>query len=125
MKDCTLADRRLMMAFAHPDDESHFAGSTIARYAAEGAEVVVVITTRGEAGEIAPGVDVTQENLGQVREAELRASVKVTGASLEMLEYRDSGMDGTPENDDPRAFVQVSESRVVGELVDLMRKHRP
>jgi LmbE family N-acetylglucosaminyl deacetylase len=42
-----------------------------------------------------------------------------------MLDYRDSGMAGAPENDDPRAFVQASESRVVGELVDLMRRHRP
>jgi len=114
-----------MLAFAHPDDESHLAGSTIAKYAAEGAEVVVVITTRGEAGEIAPGVDATPENLGEVREAELRASVKVAGASLEMLNYRDSGMAGTPENNDPRAFVQAPEQQVVGELAELMRKHRP
>jgi len=120
-----LAERRLMMAFAHPDDEPHLAGSTIARYAAEGEDVIVVIITRGEAGEIAPGVDATPENLGEVREAELRASMKVTGASLEMLEYRDSGMAGTPENEDPRAFVQAPESQVVAELVDLMQKHRP
>ncbi len=80
-----MAERRLMMAFAHPDDEPHLAGSTIARYAAEGADVIVVIITRGGAGEIAPGVDATPENLGEVREAELRASMKVTGASLEML----------------------------------------
>jgi LmbE family N-acetylglucosaminyl deacetylase len=87
--------------------------------------VIVVITTRGEAGEIAPGVDAAPENLGEVREAELRASMNVTGASLEMLDYRDSGMAGTPGNDDPRAFVQASESQVIGELVDVMRKHRP
>ena len=45
-----------MMAFAHPDDESHLAGSTIAKYSAEGAEVAVVCATRGEVGEIAPAV---------------------------------------------------------------------
>jgi LmbE family N-acetylglucosaminyl deacetylase len=114
-----------MLAFGHPDDESHLAGSTIAKYSAEGAEVVVVIATRGEAGEIAPGVEATPENLGEIREAELRASVAVAGASLELLDYRDSGMDGTPENEDPRAFVQAPEDEVVGTLVSLMWKHRP
>ena len=114
-----------MLVFGHPDDESHLAGSTIAKYSAEGAEVVVVIATRGEAGEIAPGVDATAENLGEIREAELRASVSVAGASLELLDYRDSGMEGTPENEDPRAFVQAPEDEVVGTLVSLMRKHRP
>lgn len=114
-----------MLAFGHPDDESHLAGSTIAKYSAEGAEVVVVIATRGEAGEIAPGVEATPENLGEIREAELRASVAVAGASLELLDYRDSGMEGAPENKDPRAFVQADEDEVVGTLVSLMRKHRP
>ncbi len=114
-----------MLIFGHPDDESHLAGSTIAKYSAEGAEVVVVIATRGEAGEIAPGVEATTENLGKIREAELRASVAVAGASLELLDYRDSGMEGTPENEDPRAFVQAPEDEVVGTLVSLMRKHRP
>ena len=114
-----------MMAFAHPDDESHLAGSTIAKYSAEGADVVVVCATRGEAGEIAPGVDATPETLGEVRETELRASVAVAGAELELLDYRDSGMAGTLENNDPRAFAQAPESAVVDKLVTLIRKYRP
>ena len=117
--------RRLMMAFAHPDDESRLAGSTIAKYSAEGADVVVVCATRGEAGEIEPGVDATPETLGDVREAELRASVAVAGAKLELLNYRDSGMAGTPENRNPKAFVQAPEAEVVDKLVALIRQYKP
>jgi len=117
--------KRLLFAFGHPDDEANLAGSTIAKYSAEGADVLVVIATRGEVGEIAPGSHATADTLGVVREAELRASIAVLGASLELFDYRDSGMPGTPENTDPRAFAQAPEAEVVGKLTTLMRRHRP
>jgi LmbE family N-acetylglucosaminyl deacetylase len=117
--------KRLLLAFAHPDDESNLAGSTIAKYSAEGADVLVVIATRGEVGEIAPGSAATRETLGAVREAELRAAVAILGASLALLDYRDSGMPGAPENTEPRAFVQAAVDEVVGKLVTLIRRQKP
>ena len=39
---------------AHPDDESIGTGATMARYAAEGAQVTLVTCTLGELGEIIP-----------------------------------------------------------------------
>ena len=41
---------RLMCVFAHPDDELMGAGSTLARYAAQGVETYLVMATRGEKG---------------------------------------------------------------------------
>jgi LmbE family N-acetylglucosaminyl deacetylase len=120
-----LDSKCLLLAFGHPDDESSLAGSTMAKYSAEGVDVLVVIATRGEVGDIAPGSGVTAETLGAVREAELCQSVAVLGASLELLDYRDSGMLGAPENDDPRAFVQAPEAEVVGKLTTIMRRHKP
>jgi LmbE family N-acetylglucosaminyl deacetylase len=117
--------KRLLFAFGHPDDEANLAGSSIAKYSAEGAAVLVVIATRGEVGEIAPGSGATAATLGAVREAELRESVAVLGASLELFDYRDSGMPGAPENADPRAFMQASEAEVVAKLTALMRRHQP
>ena len=38
--------RTLLALFAHPDDESFAAGGTLARYAAQGARVVLVTATR-------------------------------------------------------------------------------
>ena len=48
----SLPARRLLLVHAHPDDETITTGATMARYAAEGAQVTLVTCTLGEAGEI-------------------------------------------------------------------------
>ena len=62
----------LLAVFAHPDDEAFGTGGTLAHYAEAGVRTTLVCATRGEAGEIAEGVDATPETLGAVREGELR-----------------------------------------------------
>lgn len=116
----------LLALFAHPDDEAFGTGGTLARYAAAGADVTLVCATRGEAGEIAEGFDATPETLGQVREGELRCAAETVGVrELIFLGYRDSGMAGTPENNDPRAFVNAPADEVVPQLVGIIRRVRP
>src|ERR1700728_1498589 len=46
--------RRLLLVHAHPDDESIYTAATMAKYAAEGAQVTLVTCTLGELGEIIP-----------------------------------------------------------------------
>jgi N-acetyl-1-D-myo-inositol-2-amino-2-deoxy-alpha-D-glucopyranoside deacetylase len=116
----------LLALYAHPDDEAFGSGGTLAHYAARGADVTLVCATRGEVGEIAEGVDATPETLGQVREAELRCAADTVGVrQLIFLDYRDSGMAGTPENADPRAFVNAPAEEVVPRLVGIIRRMRP
>ena len=43
---------RLMAVHAHPDDESSKGAATMAKYIAEGAEVLVVTCTGGERGDV-------------------------------------------------------------------------
>ena len=118
--------RKLLALFAHPDDEAFSTGGTLAHYAAEGADVTLVCTTRGEVGEIAEGTGATPETLGQVREAELRCAAETVGVrEVVFLGYRDSGMVGTPENADPRAFINAPATEVVSQLVEIMRRVRP
>ena len=52
--DSAISGRRLLLVHAHPDDESIGTGATMARYAAEGAQVTLVTCTLGELGEIIP-----------------------------------------------------------------------
>ena len=116
---------RLLGAYGHPDDEQGVSG-LMHKYAQEGVDVTLVCATRGEAGEIAPGVDATPENLGQVREEELRCAVEKLGVNnLYFLDYRDSGMIGTPENNDPRCFWQANLMEVTEKLVRIVRRHKP
>ena len=42
----------ILVIFAHPDDESHGPGGTLAKYAAEGAKVHYLCATHGEAGTV-------------------------------------------------------------------------
>jgi len=117
---------RLLAIFAHPDDEAFGTGGTLAHYAAEGANVYLVCATRGEAGEIADPSYATPETLGQVREAELRCAAETVGIKeVVFLGYRDSGMSGSPENADPRAFINAPASDVVPQLAGIMRRIRP
>ncbi len=116
----------LLAVFAHPDDETFSVGGTLSRYAQEGAQVTLVCATRGEVGEIADPALATPETLGQVREAELECAAKSMGVKqLLFLDYRDSGMAGTPENGDPRAFVNAPADEVVKRLVRIIRRLRP
>lgn len=120
-----MAKYRLLSAFAHPDDEQGVSG-LMHKYASEGVDVTLVCATRGEAGEIAPGVNATAENLGAVREEELRCAVEKIGVNnLYFLDYRDSGMMDTHENADPRCLWQANLFEVTEKLVRIIRRHKP
>lgn len=120
-----MSTKRLLGVFAHPDDEG-VVGGALLKYAISGVETGLVCATRGEVGEIADPTLATPENLGEVREGEMRAAAEALGVRhLWFLGYRDSGMAGTPENEDPRAFAQVNAAEVVGKLVAIIREFRP
>ena len=118
--------RTLLAVHAHPDDESLGTGGILARYAAEGVQTVLVTCTRGEVGEIVePGI-ATPETLAEVRAEELRAACAILGVTAQhFLGYGDSGMMGTPENDNPRCFWRADLDEATGRLVALIRQHRP
>jgi LmbE family N-acetylglucosaminyl deacetylase len=120
-----MATKRLLGVFAHPDDEGIMGGALL-QYSTLGVETGLIYATRGEVGEISDPSLATPETLGQVREAEMRAAAEVLKVHhLWFLDYRDSGMDGTPENQDPRAFIQANPAEVVGKLVAIIRQFRP
>jgi len=79
----------LLVVVAHPDDESFGTGSVLARARALGWRTSVVCATRGEAGETTLDVD----DLGAVREQELRAAADVLGVDeVRVLGYPDGGV---------------------------------
>ena len=110
-----------LVAFhAHPDDEALLTGGTLARAAAEGHRVVLVVATAGEAGlaSDAPG-----PQLGQRRRQELAEAAAALGcARVEVLGYADSGMYG--EAGGERAFSHVDVEAAAQRLADLLREER-
>ena len=90
---------RLMAVHAHPDDESSKGAATMARYAAEGIDVLVVTLTGGERGSILnPAMDRPEviEDLPNVRRAEMAEAVRILGVRHVWLGFEDSGL---PEGD--------------------------
>ena len=127
--------RRLLLVHAHPDDESIGTGATMARYAAEGAQVTLVTCTLGELGEIIPpdlahlGAD-AEDRLGEYRIGELDAACAALGVADHRFlggqgRWRDSGMMGTEANDDPRCFWRADPDQAADALLGVIREVRP
>ncbi len=120
-----MSTKRLLGVFAHPDDEGMIGGALL-QYSTAGVETGLIYATRGEVGEIADPALATPENLGVVREQEMRAAAKALHVhKLWFLDYRDSGMAGTSENQDARAFTRIHMADAVGKLVAIIREFRP
>lgn len=98
----------LVCFHAHPDDESIGTGGIIRLAADAGHRVVLVLATRGERGEIVPGVLDEGEQLALRRTSEVHAAAEALGvARIEYLGYVDSGMMGEATNDEPWTFWQA------------------
>jgi LmbE family N-acetylglucosaminyl deacetylase len=120
-----MTTKRLLGVFPHPDDEGTMGGALL-KYGQAGVETGLICITRGEVGEISDPALATPETLGEVREGEMRAAAQALGVyNLWFLGYRDSGMAGTAENNDPRALFQANPAEVVGKIVEVIRAFRP
>jgi N-acetyl-1-D-myo-inositol-2-amino-2-deoxy-alpha-D-glucopyranoside deacetylase len=127
--------RRLLFVHAHPDDEAIETGATMAKYAAEGAQVCLVTCTLGEEGEIIPNelrylAADREDRLGEFRIGELAAACEALGVRDQRYlggpgRWRDSGMMGRPSNDNPGCFWQADLDEAGRELVKIVREVRP
>lgn len=120
------ATKRILALYAHPDDETFSAGGTLARYGREGTRVELVCATRGEEGAIADPLLADRDSLATVREMELRCAARSLNIDqLHFLDYRDSGMAGTPANQNADAFINAPAAEVVARLVPIIRALQP
>jgi LmbE family N-acetylglucosaminyl deacetylase len=106
---------KLLAIFAHPDDESLGAGSTLAKYAAEGVETYLICATKGERGWTGDEKDnpgLTQ--LGKMREQELLCAAEVLGIKhVYFLDYLDGDLDQAPQQE------------VIHKIATILREVRP
>lgn len=130
-----LANQRLLLVHAHPDDETIGSGATMAKYVTAGAQVTLVTCTLGEEGEILTpelshlAADQTDE-LGKHRITELAKAMAELGVTDWRLlggphTYRDSGMVGTPPNERTDNFWRADLLEAAKHLVKVVRETCP
>jgi mycothiol S-conjugate amidase len=117
-----------MAVHAHPDDESSKGAATMAKYAAEGAEVLVVTCTGGERGSLLnpryprpPG----PVDMSALRAREMARARQILGVRQCWLGYRDSGL---PQGGEPlpgSCFARTDPRAATARLVRLIRRFRP
>ena len=84
----------ILAVSAHPDDETLFAGGTLARWAQMGHDVYILETTRGEGGEVGEPPLTTPTELGSFREQEARRAAAALGArEIFFLPFIDPNME--------------------------------
>jgi mycothiol S-conjugate amidase len=121
---------RLMAVHAHPDDESSKGAATMARYSAEGVQVLVVTCTGGERGDILnPAMEKPEikENLPAVRMEEMAKAREILGVEQQWLGFVDSGLpEGDPLPPLPEGCFALQPIEVASEpLVRAVREFRP
>ncbi len=111
--------RRTLVSFhAHPDDEALLTGGTLARAAAEGHRVVLVVATDGEAGLAASSAG----DLGRLRPQEIAAAAERLGcARLVRLGLPDSGWRQS-ERPGPQVFSRMDVPAAAEQLVSVLRE---
>ena len=120
----------LMAVHAHPDDEATSTGGVLAKYAAEGHEVLVVTATGGEAGSVLnPAMDRPEvlANMTEIRREEMARAAKILGVQHSWLGFVDSGLpEGDPLPPLPDGCFALEPLEVTTEaLVRAIREFRP
>ena len=121
---------RLLAVHAHPDDESSKGAATVARYVAEGVEVLVATCTGGERGDVLNPVtqqQVDEHGIAEVRRREMAQAAAVLGVDHVWLGFEDSGYpEGDPKPPLPEGcFGALPLDVVARPLVEVVRRFRP
>lgn len=93
-------EKRLLLVFAHPDDESFTVGAVVARYVREqGCRVHLLLATRGEAGKPGSPPVCTPVMLAWQREREVREACRILGIErVTFLGFRDGHLADVPRH---------------------------
>ena len=116
---------------AHPDDEASSSGGLYRLLADQGVRTVLVTCTNGECGDAADGAKPDADHhdgdeVAKIRAGELDRAVEILGISrLVRLGYRDSGMMGWPQNDDPDSFWATPVEVGAAKLAEVLMEERP
>lgn len=117
-----------MHVHAHPDDEASKGAASTAKYVDEGVRVRVVTCTGGERGEVLnPGLQVSPEDMAELRREEMAKAAEILGVEHVWLGFEDSGFpNGDPPPPlPPGSFADLDLATVTAPLVEQILEFRP
>ena len=124
-----MANRRLLISFAHPDDESFGLGAAIAKWVDEGVEVYLICATNGDVGTIPESMKGQYSTVAELRLSELDCANEILKfTEIFKLGYRDSGMPGSETSKHPDSLWYQwghNPERVTRDVVKVIRQIRP
>lgn len=119
-------NKTILVSLAHPDDESFGMGGTLAYYAAQGVDVYLICATNGDVGTVSPEFMEGYDSIADLRKHELNCAAEHLGLKeVILLNYRDSGMAGSPDNDHPDSLVAAPLDEVTEKVTGYIRKLQP
>jgi LmbE family N-acetylglucosaminyl deacetylase len=124
-----MSNRRLLISYAHPDDESFGLGALIAKYVAEGVDVYLICATNGDVGTVSPELLNGYSSIADLRLAELDCAAEILQIKqVFKFGYRDSGMIGSETTQDPACLWKNYETHpgeVTRKVVQVIREVQP
>ena len=101
-------------------------GGTLAHYSQAGVDIHLICATRGEAGEVDPDKLEGFSSIGDLREHELFCAAKELGIQkVHFLNYRDSGMANTTDNQHPEALIQAPIDEIAKKIQMIVQDFKP
>lgn len=124
-----MTNKRLLISYAHPDDESFGSGAVIAKYVAEGVDVYLICATDGAQGTLPEEMRDQYDSIRDLRLSELDCAAETLGLKRVInLGYRDSGMMNDESINNPDCLWyqwQNNPAEVTSRVVDAIREIQP
>lgn len=124
-----MANRRLLISFAHPDDESFGLGAAIGKWIDDDVDVYLICATNGDVGTIPSEMADKFNTVAELRLSELECANKILKfKKIFTLGYRDSGMMGSETSKHPDSLWSQWENnseRVLHDVTKVIREVRP
>ena len=124
-----MRNRRLLICYAHPDDESFGLGAAVPKWIDDGIDVYLICATDGDAGTVPEHLQGKFPTIAALRQSELDCAREILKfKDVFQLDYKDSGMTDSETSRHPKSLWYSwahDTDRVIEDVAAVMRQVGP